>query len=128
MSSHTPAITPFEADILESSYPISICTCKTFEIDSGSVFLTVTEVLKDQKSLLEGDEKSFALARRGEIDLLLKDAVTPIFFTEVPENVALQVTKWVLAMKIFSRDLSTTRHRASLVSTSQKTALRHSVN
>lgn len=65
-------------DIPGTMLTVSISQVETFDMDSDSVFLTVTKVIKNHKSLSIADKDSFTKAKRSEIEFLLKDAVKPI--------------------------------------------------
>lgn len=44
----------------------------TFDIDSDSVFITGTKIIKDPKQFNEAEQKSFNASKREEIDFLFK--------------------------------------------------------
>lgn len=128
VASHIPEPSNLTFEIPDTSISISIVQPKTLDIDSDSVFLTVTKVIKDYKSLSDVDKKAFDISKREEIDFMLKKAVKPIPIKQVPNNVELQPLKWVLAKKTNTIDDSKNRHRSRIVSASHRTALRHSVH
>lgn len=90
---------PMTFDITGSSLSIFIWHIVTMDIDSDSIFLTVTEVIRDHKTLHCSDSQAFDLTKRGEIKFLLKDAVIPIQISEVPESLEIQNLKWILVVK-----------------------------
>lgn len=111
-----------------TSFTVSVTQLATFDIDSETVLLPVTKIIKDHRTISESDRAKFDIAKRNETDFMLKYAVTPMPLTDVPDQVALQALKWVLAIKTSSEDDSATCHRALLVSTTPKSPLRHSIH
>lgn len=59
----------------------------TFDIDSDSILRKVTKVIKDHNALSDLNKKLFAVAQRCEIELLVKNAVTPILLYPFPNEV-----------------------------------------
>lgn len=66
---------------------VSTLQVKSFDIYSDSVLLTVTKVIKNYKSLSIADNASFNEFKRGEVELLPKDAVKPIPLAHVPADI-----------------------------------------
>lgn len=90
--------------------------------------LTVTKATKDHYDISDSDPIKIPIAKRSEIDFMLKPAVIPIPITDVPDHVTLQALKWVLAIKISSENESDTRHRTRLLSATHKSPMRHFVH
>lgn len=128
ITDRVPVDNGLSIDIPGTTLTVSISQVETFDIDSDSVFLTVTKVIKNLKTLSIVDRDSFNEAKRGEVEFLLKEAVKPIPLDHVPADVEIQPLKWVLAKKTTTNDVKKTRHRARLVVASHMSMLRHAVH
>ena len=128
VTSHHPVMHTLDFDITGLSISISVSQLDTLDIDSDSVFLKVTKVIKDHKSLSDEDLKASAVEKREEMDFMLNQAVNPIPTEHVRKIVEIQPLKWVLANKTITVDESKDRHRSCIVSASHRSALRQSVH
>lgn len=115
-------------EIPGTSYKIAVVQTDNMEIDSDSVHLTITKVIKDPSTLNDADRAAFEVSKKGEIDFLLKHAVTPIPVKGVPPSVQIQPLKWLLALKTDIEDSKKKRHQARIVSATHRALLRHSVH
>lgn len=109
VNSHTPAIASLAIDIPGTSYSIFISKQNTLDIVSNFVLLMVRKVTKNYKSLSKEGKKTFTVAKRDEIDFLLRETVTPIPLHQGPYDIEHQVSKCVLAVKTSSEIESVTR-------------------
>lgn len=115
-------------DILDTSISIYVSQLDTMGVDSDSVLLTVTKVIKDHRALSNVDKKAFAISKREDIDFLVTKSVKAIPMMQVQENVELQPLKWILMKKTNTFNESKTRNRSRIVTASHRSAVRHSVH
>lgn len=101
-----PGTSSLTIDISGTSFSISMLMLFTFDIDADTFLLTLTKVIKDHKLPLDVDKTSFAAAERKEVDFLLKAAVTPVCMFQVPDDVDIQMLKWVLAGRLLPKTSS----------------------
>lgn len=128
VASHSPVDIFLDFEISGTTISVSVRQLETLDIDSDSVFLTVTKAIKDHNSLSDADKKAFEISKREEIDFLLKHAVQPILIEHVPDSVELQPLKWVIAKKTNTADESKNWHSSRIVSASHRSAPHHSVH
>lgn len=116
VTSYVPPAPILTFHIPNTSISISFLQLLTFDVDSDSVLLTVTKVIKHHKDLSDVDTKTFAISEKEEIDFLINKTFKPIPMKQFPDNVELQPLKLVLAEKTNNFDEEKNGHHSRIVS------------
>lgn len=114
-------------DVPSTSFTVSITSLVTFYIDSDTVLLTVTKVMKDHSKISVSHRAKLAIVELSKVDFRLKSVIIPIAIIDVPDLGEPQPFMWVLAIKTLSKNGSNTRFRAQLDSAKEKSLLSYSV-
>ena len=94
-------------------------------IDSLFIFRTEVEYVKNLKMRSDHDQKQFNMAKADEIKFLLQNTIELIDECDRKPECELQPLQWALAIKRSPNSEPSVRYPARLVSSSQRTELRH---
>lgn len=127
-SSHNSVVQVVLVEISGTSYKISISMFDVFDINSESVFPTVTKIIKDPTTLSETNQEAFNVSKRNELDFPLKKLMTSNLLRHLPAELDFQVFKLVFGLQTSSDYEAAKRSRAHFVSASCHSALRQIVH
>lgn len=126
------ASTPHPTSIFTGPATFHFHTANPYQslISSDDIHVTIVESFAILATLLSSDRGAFDTKTKQELEFLLKDCVRPVFLSPSTDSSPSEIKhlKWIYSIKSSTHANKADRHRALLVSASQRSLLRHSVH